>query len=124
MKKILTIALIVGFVFAGTAYADFFVTGDMWINEMTVFESEECSSDGCGENIRACVLEIFFYHYGIDGTQEYTLPLVEAWGTALNIALWTAHLDHEWTTARLRYSLKPYWVEIVSVNYPSFDNDM
>jgi hypothetical protein len=118
MKKILTIALIVGFVFAGTAYADFYVDGNMEIIEMTIYEAELCKGDYCPQEvIRACELEIFFVHEGQEGIQEYFLE-VKAYGNALNNALWVSRIVEEPLDARLRYSLLPYWVEIVKITAP------
>ena len=115
MKKILMIVFIIGFVSVGTSFADEFVGGDLTVVDMTIYESEPCATEGCGENIRAC--EVFF-NFLTDNGQRYFL-FGEAYGTQLNLALWKAALDRVTVDAYLRYTIIPLFIDIVWVSWPS-----
>ena len=115
MKKILMIALIIGFFCVGNAFADEFVGGDLQVVDMTIYESEFCDDGQCGETIRAC--EVFF-NFLTDNGQRYFL-FGEAYGTQLNVALWKAALDGVIVDAYLRYTIIPLEIDIAWISWPS-----
>ena len=85
MKKVLMIALIIGFVFAGNAFADEYIYGFCRMDSIRIYDSERCADDfECGERIQACYVEFFFLTY--PNGQFYRLDGF-AYGTALNLAL-------------------------------------
>ena len=114
MKKMLVIALLLGFVCAGNVLADEFVGGDLTVIDMTIWESQSCGTGGCGEVIRPCDV---FFNFVTDSRQEYFF-FGTAYGTQLNLALWKAALDGVTVDALLRYTIIPLVIDIVWVNWP------
>ena len=105
MKKVLMIALIIGFVWAGNAVADEFVFGDMTVLNMRIFDNDDQPCD------------VIFFYVTTSG-QEYTL-FGDAVGTQLNLALWKAALDGVVVEALLRYRITPLFINIEYVEWPA-----
>lgn len=114
MKKILIIAFIIGFVFAGNALAELEIGGTLTVLEMTIYEAT--NPDEADEIIENCEVSFAFetdqvvpQFYVLDGN---------AFGNAINNALWDAHLWGVSPYAVLQFSLPPNWyVDIHSITY-------
>ena len=111
MKKILIIALIIGFACVGNALADESVYGDLTVQWMTINESTQV--DGF-EVIEPCTLRFHFITAWSD--QEYWLT-ANALGTQLNLALWQAAVDGVTVKALLKYKIYPFKCDIMYVTY-------
>ena len=113
MKKILIIAFIIGFVFAGNALAEMEIGGTLTVLDMTIYEAT--NPNVADEVIEDCEVsfafetdQLFPQYYTLDGT---------AFGNAINNALWDAHLMGISPYAVLQFSLDPLYINIHSVNY-------
>lgn len=103
MKKVLAIALILGFVWAGNAVADEHIYGFCFVDQIKVYEAFPCRiPEVCGvESIRACSVGLDFL---TRNRQQWDL-VVTAYGNALNLALLKMWNEDLRVPCRLTYSL-------------------
>ena len=120
MKKVLIIALILGFVGVGNAVADEDIAGFCFWTYIQIYESQPCGTGefDCGERIQACDVDFTFF---TPNGQVYELTGT-AYGTALNLAILKALNFGETTSCRLTYRFVPGfdievdWVDFVAFN--------
>lgn len=116
MKKILIIAFIIGFVFAGNALAELEVGGTLEVLEMTIYEAT--NPDEADEIIQICDVTFRFVTDQPPGEEQTYVLEGTAFGNAINNALWDAALWGFTPYAVLQYSLPPTWyVDIHSITY-------